>query len=58
MARGLSELQKKILKIAYLNQGRMSKQGDVKNCEVLIVVYNFPAHAPGPTYTKRYTTNI
>ncbi len=52
MARGLSELQKKILKIAYRNRGRMSKQGDVKNCEVLIEVYNFPAHSPGPSYTS------
>jgi hypothetical protein len=51
MARGLSELQKKILKIAYRNRGRISKGGDVKNCEILIEVYNFPAHSPRPSYT-------
>ncbi len=51
MGKGLSELQKYILKIAYRNRGRISKWGDVKNCEILIEVYNFPAHSPRPSYT-------
>ena len=30
----------------------MSEHGDVRNSEVLIEVYNFPAHPPGPYYTS------
>jgi len=52
MVKGLSKLQKEILKIAYRNRGRMSEYGDVKNSEVLIEFYNFPAHPPGPTHTS------
>ena len=47
MVKGLSKLQKEILKIAYRNRGRMSEYGDVKNSEVLIEFYNFPANPPG-----------
>ena len=52
MVKGLSKLQKEILKIAYRNRGRMSEYGDVKNSEVLIEFYNFPAHPPGPYHTS------
>ena len=52
MVKGLSKLQKEILKIAYRNRGRMCDYGDVKNSEVLIEFYNFPAHPPGPSYTS------
>ena len=51
MVKGLSKLQKEILKIAYRNQGRMSEYGDVRNSEVLIEFYNFPAHPPRPYHT-------
>ena len=51
MVKGLSKLQKEILKIAYRNQGRISEYGDVKNSEVLIEFYDFPAH-PGPYHTS------
>ena len=50
MVKGLSKLQKEILKIAYRNRGRMSEYGDVKNSEVLIEFYNFPAHPPGSNH--------
>ena len=52
MIKGLSKLQKEILKIAYRNRGRMSGYGDVVNCKVLIEVYNFPAHPPAPNHTS------
>ena len=52
IVKGLSKLQKEILKIAYSNRGRMSEYGDVTNSEVLIEFYNFPAHPPGPYYTS------
>ena len=52
MVRGLSKLQKEILKIAYRNRDRMSEYGDVTNSEVLIEFYNFPAHPPGPYHTS------
>ncbi len=45
MGKGLSELQKKILKMAYKNRGPGS--GDVTNREVLIEVYGFrPLYSP------------
>lgn len=50
--KGLSKLQKEILKIAYRNRGRMCEYGDVRNSEVLIEFYLFPAHPPGPTHTS------
>jgi hypothetical protein len=46
MAKGLSELQKNILKIAYKNRDSFYKFGHVRNCEVLIRFYNFPFHSP------------
>ena len=52
MVKGLSKLQKEILKIAYRNRDRMSEYGDVKNSEVLIEFYNFPAHPPRPYHTS------
>ena len=30
----------------------MSEYGDVKNSEVLMEFYNFPAHPPGPSHTS------
>jgi hypothetical protein len=48
MGKGLSKLQKTILKIAYRN--RDAGIGGVTNQEILIKVYNFPAHAPGPCH--------
>jgi hypothetical protein len=41
MGKGLSELQIKILKMAYKNRNRGSGSGDVTNREVLIGVYGF-----------------
>jgi hypothetical protein len=52
MGKGLSELQKNILKLAYRNRCRRSGTGDTTNSEVLIEVYNFPAHPPGPWHTS------
>lgn len=52
MVKGLSKLQKEILKIAYRNRDRMSEYGDVKNNEVLIEFYSFPAHPPRPYHTS------
>jgi hypothetical protein len=46
MAKELSELQKNILRLADRNRGA-GKEG-VTNREVLIEVYNFPAHASEP----------
>jgi hypothetical protein len=46
MGKGLSELQKNILKIAYKNRDGFYKFGHVRNCEVLIRFYNFPFHSP------------
>ena len=48
MGRGLSKLQKDILKIAYRNRDRRREHGtdDVTNREVLIEVYKFPFHSP------------
>jgi hypothetical protein len=48
MGRGLSELQKNILRLAYRNRRRGSGTGDTTNSEVLIKVYQFPAHPPSP----------
>ena len=50
MIKGLSKLQKEILKIAYRN--RVYKYGNVTNSEVLIEVYNFSAHPPAPNHTS------
>jgi len=46
MGKGLSELQKFILIMAYRNRHRSFESGDVKNREVLIEVYKFPFHSP------------
>ena len=46
MGKGLSELQKSILKIAYRNRG------NVENKDVLIEYYMFPPHAPGPSHVS------
>jgi hypothetical protein len=46
MGKGLSELQKNILKIAYKNRDGFYKFGHIRNYEVLIEVYNFPFHSP------------
>jgi hypothetical protein len=48
MGKGLSELQKSILKIAYRDQER----GYVKNRDVLIEVYKFPFHSPSADTTS------
>ena len=52
MVKGLSKLQKEILKIAYRNRDRIYKRGNVTNSEVLIEVYNFPTHPPAPYSTS------
>jgi hypothetical protein len=52
MAKGLSELQKSILKTAYKNRGGFYKFGHIVICEVLIKFYKFPAHAPGPSHVS------
>ena len=46
MGKGLSELQKSILKMAYRDRG------NVENKDVLIEFYKFPAHAPGPSHVS------
>ncbi len=47
MGKGLSELQKKILEMAYKNRNRGSGSGDVTNREVLIGYYGFkPSCSP------------
>jgi hypothetical protein len=46
MGKGLSELQKSILRMAYQNRRGGYGSGDVKNREVLIEVYRFPFHSP------------
>ena len=48
MGKGLSELQKSILKMAYRGQ----EPGYVKNRDVLIKVYKFPKHAPRPNHVS------
>ena len=52
MVKGLSKLQKIILKMAYLNQDRGYECGHVKNSDVLIGVYRFPAHSPSTDSTS------
>lgn len=52
MSRGLSELQKTILKMAYRKLARGYGLGDVTNREVLIEVYNFPFHSPSADTTS------
>ena len=46
MGKGLSELQKFILIMAYRNQDRGYESVYVKNRDVLIEVYKFPFHSP------------
>ena len=55
MGKGLSELQKSILKMAYRDRGEGS--GYVKNGGVLIEVYGFPFHSPS-VYTTSGTPQI
>ena len=55
MGKGLSELQKSILKMAYRDRGEGS--GYVKNGSVLIEVYKFPFHSPS-VYTTSGTPQI
>ena len=50
MGKGLSRLQRYILKIAYRNRGGFYKFGYVRNYEILIGYYNFPPHAPKPSH--------
>jgi hypothetical protein len=50
MGKGLSELQKSILEMAYRNRGGFSKFGDIRNYEVLERFYNFPVHPPKPSH--------
>ena len=50
MGKGLSELQKSILKMAYRTRGGFSKFGDIRNYEVLERFYNFPVHPPKPSH--------
>jgi hypothetical protein len=52
MARGLSELQKTILKMAYRNRHRRHGSGDVRNREVLIEFYKFSFHSPSVNTTS------
>ena len=52
MGRGLSELQKTILKIAYRNGSRRYEFGDIKNRQVLIEFYKFPFHSPSVNTTS------
>lgn len=46
MDKGLSKLQKSILKMAYQNQDRGYEYGHVKNKDILIEIYRFPVHSP------------
>ena len=46
MGKGLSELQKSILRMAYRDRG------NVENKDVLIEFYKFPEHAPGPSHVS------
>jgi len=46
MGKGLSKLQKSILKMAYRNRRH------VENKDVLIEFYKFPPHAPGPSHVS------
>jgi hypothetical protein len=48
MGKGLSELQKSILIMAYRNRARRY----VENKDVLIEFYKFPPHAPGPSHVS------
>ena len=50
MSKGLSELQRYILKIAYRNRGGSYKFGYIRNYEILMGFYNFPAHPPKPSH--------
>lgn len=52
MGRGLSELQKSILKIAYRKRVWGDSLGNVTNREILIEVYNFPFHSPSADTTS------
>ena len=52
MGRGLSELQKTILNMAYRKRARGYDLGNVTNREVLIEVYNFPFHSPSADTTS------
>lgn len=52
MGRGLSELQKSILIMAYRNQELGYNYGFVKNRDVLIEVYKFAFHLPSKTSTS------
>ena len=52
MDKGLSKLQKSILKMAYQNQDRGYEYGHVKNRDVLIEIYRFPAHSPSAHSTS------
>jgi hypothetical protein len=52
MGKGLSELQKSILKLALRNRNRRNGAGDVKNREVLIKIYKFPFHSPSVNTTS------
>ena len=50
MGKGLSDIQRSILKMAYRDRGEGS--GFVKNGGVLIEVYGFPFHSPSVNTTS------
>ena len=52
MSKGLSELQKSILIMAYRNQELGHNYGFVKNRDVLIEIYKFPFHSPSTNTTS------
>jgi hypothetical protein len=52
MGKGLSELQKSILKMALRNRNKRNGTGDVRNREVLIKFYGFPFHSPSINTTS------
>jgi hypothetical protein len=52
MGKGLSELQRSILKMGYRSRNRGCECGYVENRDVLIEVYKFPKHAPGPNHVS------
>ena len=52
MSRGISGLQKSILKMALQNRIRRNGTVDVRNKEVLIKVYKFPFHSPSANTTS------
>jgi len=52
MGKGLSELQKSILKMAHGNLSRRNNTSEISNKEVLIRFYKFPFHLPSANTTS------